>query len=416
MSLQDRLSSNQKLKQKQALNVKKRIDSDILSKVKIPDRLDISFREDYDIRRIDQIIIEKIKLENSDSLIYELMISDTQLKLTLSKSDDDQRYYKLHIKKLMDEMNISCNPSRLEEYQRKAQPYIQEYLSIPKSSTCYDIRNLSSNNYYPTETDYKRISIIKKYINMAMSYIEIHMKCSGEVPSNIDTLCVGCGRDLTDIICDSAYIEYCPFCLYRCDLAYNRIKTIHSINNDEYKLSSSCNELGNFIKAMQYYQGKVPLKPPHTMEDIKLKLDKYFTSNGLPSCDKIRCRPLNSKGQREGTNLEMLIRGMKLNGIDCYTHANLVAHHIWGWTLPNITSLEEVLISDYNATQAVRSTMTLAERGGKSNIPVRLRLCEHLKKRGWNCDYNDFKLPEEYQKYVAGFQIMCQRSGVPELL
>lgn len=415
MNLRDHILKNQKIKQQSTMGINKPIEhTTAASRIKIPEKLNIVFREDYDIRQVDQIIIEKIKREQSSQSLYETLIANEKIELSLSFLESERLYHSCRIAALTEDMNRICNPKRLHDYIERSRPLINEYIIIPKTTITFDINNNSNSTYYPTETDYRRINVIKEYFNLAIKYIEIHVTCTGELPSNINTLCLGCGRDLGDIVRSTIHVDYCPHCMHHCELTYTHAK-IKRKDMDEGKPAASCNELGNFIKAINHYQGKIPLKGVN-MKDIIEKLDGYFMDNGLPTSEQARNRPFNSKGQREGTDIDKLIRAMKDRKISHYSHANLIAKDVWGWKLPDISHLEETLINDYNATQAIRSTLSLQERGGKSNIPVRLRLCEHLKKRGWNCDYSDFKLSDEYQKYIPGFNIMCERSGIPELM
>jgi len=145
-------------------------------------------------------------------------------------------------------------------------------------------------------------------------------------------------------------------------------------------------------------------------------LDAVFTASGLPTGEYVRQnRQLNARGQRYDTNVGMMITYMQKAGITCYDHINYICSFYWGWTLPNIEHLVPTIMSDYAKTQAVRSQLSVSQRGTRSNIPKNLRLALHLQKRGHNCTFEDFKMPKDIDKYMPGWHEMCRLSGVPEL-
>jgi hypothetical protein len=373
----------------------------------------IRFREDYNIYPIHDEVVRKIKEDAASEIVCDVFILGAKLALISAKTDGEKRAQERMLQSYEEEKRRKCNPQRLATYLEKSSILIKKYEAIPKSRNLVDVNN-SDMNYYPTENDLKRIAVIKEFMSLVSNYIEIRYVCTGEKPSNIDTLCHECGRDLAPIAQNVRVIKYCHYCSYQCNIKLPLVKVPRS-EIDESKPALTCNELNNFIKAINHYQGNI--KPAqYEMEDVRAKLDEYFIAEGLPTGEQIKAtRPLNSRGQREGTTVDMMHRAMKTKKIKCYDCINYVCREYWGWVLPDISHLEDVIISDYNKTQAVRSSLTVEERGGKSNIPVRLRLCEHLKKRGWNCDVEDFKLSTDYEKYLPGWKLMCERSGDPDL-
>ena len=380
----------------------------------IPSSLDVRFREDYNIRYIYEIVLEKITIESQGTQVYDMMISLARLAASMAETDSCRKNELRRAENLEKNKNIFCSEDRVSDFKNKAIPLLNEYNRIPKTINIIDFGK-SNDNYYPTEDDLARIKVIKDFVNIASSYIEINMVCTGEKPSNASTLCLNCGIDLSMKKTNAQYIEYCPSCNYRCSMK-QLISKVNRSDVDEHKPTGTCNELGNFVKAINHYQGNVKLTK-YSIVEISELLDDYFTKNGLPiGVTVIETRSLNKRGQREGTSVDMMIKAMKSKCIDCYNYVNFICRSYWGWELPCISHLYDIIISDYIKTQEVRCTLSIEERGGKSNIPVRLRLCEHLKKRGCDCEREDFKLPNDIEKYIRGWEIMCEKSGVPELM
>lgn len=383
--------------------------------IQIPESVNMKFREDYNIWSLHEIIMEKIKQESQSNTMYDLMINGTKLAISLCECDSERRKLENQLAKYNEDKQSLCGQNRLDEYKLKALPLLDAYNRIPKTENHIQLNNDSSKHYYPTENDLSRIKIIRQYANLASNYIVVNYTCTGEKPSNISNLCLNCGTDLSKQVSQNNLIEYCPVCSHKCNVG-KIIKKIGRCDVDEYKPTGTCNELGNFTKAMNHYQGNIKLTK-YRIEDITQALDKYFRDERCMIGEEIKLtRSLNAKGQREGTSVEMMHAAMQALKIDCYNYINYICREYWGWVLPNISHLHDVLISDYMKTQAVRATLSIDERGGKSNIPVRLRLCEHLIKRGWNCSRSDFKLPNDIEKYLPGWEIMCRKSGVPELM
>lgn len=381
--------------------------------IQVPDSIQIRFREDYDIWNIHRTLVEKIKSETQSSSAYDLLIAGTKLAISIAKSDAERTEHMTNLEELQ-KQKAELTQDKLQKYIDAAVPLLNRYSAIPKRNDIIDT-NVDDSVYYPSKDDLDRIKVIKQYINVASKYIVINYVCSGEKPSNVGTLCLNCGADLSDKTIDADSIDYCPNCRHKCNVKSTFAK-IHRCDIDENVPTSTCNDLGNFLKAIEHYQGNIKLVK-YRIEDIINLLDSYFIKEGFPTGEEIkRTRPLNSKGQRDGTSVQKMIDAMKDQKISCYDYVNYICREYWGWILPNISHIKDIIVSDYNKTQMIRSTLSIEERGGKSNIPVRFRLLEHLKKRGWDCDRSDFKLPNDVDKYVPGWKIMCQKSGIPELM
>lgn len=365
----------------------------------IPECININFREDYNIHSLHEIVKFKIDKESKLTFLYDSFILAEQLRSIMSPDQPNK------INEYVAEKKRLCDPQRLNEYIEKANMLLSQYDKIPKPR--YDGNN---SVYYPNEVDLERIDVILKYINLASRYINIRYTCTGQNPSNSQTLCYNCGNDLKTELDEKLFVESCSMCGFRCNIK-KYVPKLKKENLNSNVSASTCNELGNFLKAINYYQGKVVLTK-YKIEDIKCALDSYFTEKKLPIGDEIiRSAPLNDKGQREGTDVQMMIRAMKDKRIDCYSHINYICREYWKWKLRDISHLEGLLIDDFNKTQEHRNHLTIDERGGLSNIPVNLRLYLHLVIRGWDCSMNDFKLSSDAEKYIPGFKKMCMMSG-----
>lgn len=377
--------------------------------VVIPDCINVNFREDYNIHSLHEIVKSKIEKESKLTILYDGFILAAQLK-ALTTPEKNQYSEQKKIQEYKREKDRLCDPVRLKNYIDQANALLEKYDKIPKPKY-----TSSTDTYYPKDTDLLRIDVILKYLNLASQYINVHYWCTGQSPSNSHSLCYNCGYDMKMELDQKLVIESCSACGFKCNIKkyVPKVKKEHLTSNIA---ASTCNELGNFIKAMNYYQGKIaPVK--YKIEDIKRLLDEYFIENGKSPGDEIvRKYPLTTKGQREGTDVEMMIRAMKAKHIDCYSHINYICREYWKWELPNISHLESVLIDDFVKSQDWRVHLSIEERGGYSNIPVNLRLYLHLRIRDWDCDMCDFKLSSDAEKYIPGFRRMCQLSADPLLV
>jgi hypothetical protein len=337
----------------------------------VPTSFRISFREDYDLNNLNRQFQQRLKL-------------DVQFG--------------------------GKRPELLDRFCEFCTALLDAYNSIPKSNQ--GLSFAGHNNYCPSYYDIQRIAIIKAFCQLAQSCgIDIDYYCTGDNPDNCQNICINCGNPNVDPADTS-----CGECGAVLSVLRNVRATKHDRNVSNTTPLSTSDQLTNHINAIDYYQGKIPITQ-HSQADLTELLDSAVIGMGLMSGEKMtQSQPLDERGRRRGTSVDLMIRGIQAAGLDCYDHINYICAFYWGWELPNIEHLRQQLISDYQITQATRSNLSINDRGTRSNIPKYLRLCWHLMKRGWPCQYSDFKLPKDIDKYANGWKEMCRLSGDPVLM
>ena len=101
----------------------------------------------------------------------------------------------------------------------------------------------------------------------------------------------------------------------------------------------------------------------------------------------------------------------------CYEDINYIMNQYWGWDLPDVSHLEDLILSDYAKTQKVWKNMSELEKGRKSSISTQYRLYRHLQLRGHMCHPDEFKLPQptSIRTYDNIWKILCDRCPDPEI-
>ena len=182
--------------------------------------------------------------------------------------------------------------------------------------------------------------------------------------------------------------------------------------------SKGYDALSNLLKTFKRYI--CVIEPKCDIEDVKAKLDEYFLAKGEKGGAHYRTIPLDERGRKAGTSIDGLCLALKMLGHDdLYRHYMYVGHHYYGWKIPNLKHLEEVIIRNFRAKQEVwDNDMTETEKGGQSNICAEYRLCRECQHAGYDCDLTDFKVsrkPRTLEKYDNGYAVMCRRSGFEDI-
>ncbi len=105
----------------------------------------------------------------------------------------------------------------------------------------------------------------------------------------------------------------------------------------------------NFNKAILRYQSR-EIDVPDSVYD---ELDAYFSAwITVGSAEEVKARPLDERGRREGTSLDLLRRALSTIdssylGMD--EHAiTQIAKKYWGWKLPTLSQAQcEEIIRSY---------------------------------------------------------------------
>lgn len=177
--------------------------------------------------------------------------------------------------------------------------------------------------------------------------------------------------------------------------------------------SSTYEDLGNFIKRIDAFEGKQRSKPPQA---VYQSLSNYLETRYQINCDEIRTRfPLTDDGKKEGTSIAMLCDALyRTRHSNHYKDVEWIAHVLWGWRLADITTdgLRQQLIADYITTQKIYEEIKDPTR--VSSLNVNIRLWFHLNARGYECKITDFKSVSsvksiEYHERMLS--TICERTG-----
>jgi len=142
-----------------------------------------------------------------------------------------------------------------------------------------------------------------------------------------------------------------------------------------------------FIQALAKYQGK--LSPDKALvDDIIQLLDKYFASYSMDTGEKVRRKPLNKLGRKDSTSRELMYRALSDIQRPLYDYINYFCYVYWGWSLPDVSHLENQIISDYDKTQVILNTL---QKDRKSSLNIQFRLRKHLELAGYTCSDAEFR-------------------------
>ena len=220
----------------------------------------------------------------------------------------------------------------------------------------------------------KRIQVISRYIFIAENYVDIDVIYQ----TNQSKSCPQCKEDSTEQ--NEAGFNNCTNCGYE-KIIFN-VCDNYEIHRNTYK------DEDNFRKTLDRYQGK--LEPDHNiMKIIISELDYYFKSYGMVTGEEIRKLEVDSRGKKKGTSYHMMYEALLGIGKPIYEHTNIICSKYWGWDLPDITHLEEQIISDYKATQRV---LVRLNKTRKSSINTQYRLFKHLQLVEYPCSLSDFRV------------------------
>ncbi len=187
-------------------------------------------------------------------------------------------------------------------------------------------------------------------------------------------------------------------------------------NSRVYSSTKNCyDDLGNFIKRIDAFEGKQKTPPP---ERLYAQLESHIdagTHAGFCAAARAAAPDPDAPRRKVGTSMPVLIAALSAtDNSQHYKDLDLIAHRVWGWALPDVTSsgLRQGLIEDYNKTQIVYYE-NKGER--ESSLNVSLRLFYHLSARGYPCDIADFKTitsAESMAYHEKMLRLMSERTGV----
>jgi len=357
----------------------------------IPDKIEATYKDNYNILTIDDIIRKKLRQEKHTHL------DDLKIKYkNLEYQTNRPQNYVARETTINKMMEIKTQIDKIEkgesliEYETKVKELIaayKKYNGLIKTIS-FEISNNDDeidNSSYDSEKFEERNNIIEKYLEIASLYININIvkinNCKKEV-------CCGCGMSLSKISPNDDGFIRCP----NQECQTENIMTVHTKISKEgiYNNGSAPESIDNFLKAFMHYQGLQNVKLNDNLFD---KLDDHFRKIKRPTGDQIKKLPLNSRGMRGDTDHKMMWTALSIVGFpEYFKHTNYICNIYWGWELPNVMHLKELIVYHYNITQQIYNKIPVEERERDSSLGVPYRLWRHLQLAGHECYIDEFKI------------------------
>lgn len=251
---------------------------------------------------------------------------------------------------------------------------------------------------------FQRLNVIYEYIEIAKKYLKLNVLCQ-----NVFKLSCGiCGEEYDQNNIDESCSTYYCTCggsreILSRQTNYKDSCRINSGGRNDY------NDCDTFVSALNRFQGIYSGKIPDSLYE---KLDEYFMLKQANVGSYYRELPLDEFGKKDGTSVNML--KLALGDIKCseyYNLINLIGHHYWGWSLPDLSKIKDKIIEAYNLTQEVYEIYKTRE----SSLNVNMRIYWHLKAEDYPCRAEDFcflSSRDSLEYHQTMWKIMCDKTGV----
>lgn len=384
------------------------MNSKYMEKEEPPDLVKGTYTTDLNINKINDAIISRFKYFTSLIPEYEknLNILNNVLE-TEHKTLNEIRAIKEDIQILSDKIQDYKNNISLNVYKQASEKLLENYNRVASDKSKGVIIFKQVKNVESKELINYRLKIISDYLEIAKKYINLEITRK----VNIRATCGGCNIDLSNIFIDEDSGFYnCSNCGFEKEILSHNITyrdTQHNNNNSK----NNYDDCDNFRKALARFQGKQSHRPPNKLYE---QLDEYFTRINKPIGEEIIKLPLLSDGRKKGTSRQMMFEALsETSNSAYYDDINLILHTYWGWSLPDISQLEEKIMDDYIATQKVYNSIPDKDRDASLNIQFRLFV--HLKAIDYPCNKDDFKIQTSRDSLIFHnemWKIMCEKTNV----
>ena len=375
----------------------------------LPYKITASYTNDFNLFRIHDLIIRKLRAEKRQILRLEGEVKSELEAIKKPQTVIERSRSKEKIVQIRQYIKDIESGKRIKEYLQLADPLINQYeCLIPKSRqvdfTATDQEKMEKLEEEEKDPKYwKKMQVIRQYIDLAKTYI-----CVTVIQKKKNMNKCPCGYDLTDVFIDNFGTQICPECGNdRYIIGYNLYKRDTLSSRNDYS------DRDNFEKALMRYQGKQVDKIPETLFG---DLDGYFRDRGKSVSETVKILSHNARGRKSGTGLPMLYKALLETGYSSlYEDANLISHKYWGWKLPDVSHLEAVIMRDYQKTQRVYN-MLPKERS--SSLGTQFRLFKHLELRGHPCTVGDFKIVkmrDSLEFHDETWRTMCEGCEDPAI-
>ncbi|SPN78871.1 Poxvirus VLTF3-like late transcription factor [Brazilian cedratvirus IHUMI] len=345
--------------------------------IELPNNFNAVYKDDFDILSAHRFVLAKLDEKIKKSKVAD-KIKTLEKELQKRQSLVDRKDRLRRIEKLRNKQQRLATIK--EDYTQETKEVLAKYKEI---GSLERVLSFSSKEEKKQESDEKREyrqRLILDYLEKTRRYYQINAVWESD-----ELKCPGCGAEFPHEVAD----EFTPSACAECGVERKRLAKVpfssdnvkDNINRNNYE------ERKNFIKAMERFQGKQVIKNTKT---LFMDLDDFFTSYGMKRGEQVRDLPVNDKGKKEGTSKPLMFKALNEKGYShYYKNINLICHLYWGWNLPDLSDIEDKLLTDYDAFQRVYEKL---KTGRRSCLNTDYMLLILLLKQGYKCSSEDFKI------------------------
>ncbi len=359
----------------------------------IPNKIEATYKDNYNILHIDDLIRKKLNQEKyTDLENLKIKYKNLEHLTNYPQNYVDRETTINNMTEIMKQITKIENGENLQAYEAKVKDLIFAYKKFSGliKTVSFEISDNNDeidddDNNYDIEKFEERNNIIERYLEIASNYLSINIVKINNFKKEI---CYGCGKSLAKILPNDDGFVRCPD--QNCQT--ENIVTVYTKITKEgiYNNSGAPESIDNFLKAFTYYQGLQNIK---LNENLFTKLDEHFRKLKKPIGDQIKKLPLTSRGMRGETDHKMMWTALSSIGFSEYfKHSNYICNIYWGWVLPNVMHLREIIIYHYNITQQIYNKIPVEERERDSSLGVPYRLWKHLQLVGHECYMDEFRI------------------------
>lgn len=304
------------------------------------------------------------------------------------------------------EINSLKSGNGWESYSSRVKDILYEYAPLASDEVKGIVRfSGTQDENEDAETINRRLFLISSYLRVAGEYMSLDITPEYEGRSG----CPACGKEIDEDLADLEEGMAICECGYQ-EATLVKFSTYKDTQRVNVSGRSDYEDRSTFIKALDQFMG---IRIPKIPQKLYEMLDTYFVSLGFPSGDHIKeNHEIMSNGKKKGTSVSLLIQALSAtSNSSYYNYINYIAANYWGWSLPDLSEIREGVIYDYDETQKVYNE--IKERDSSLNVQIRLFL--HLRARGYECEWSDFKIissRESLEYHHRMWKIMCERTHV----
>lgn len=303
--------------------------------------------------------------------------------------------YKILEEQINDIRDMIADISDLIDYYDKyAKPLIDKICGSQRKKIVFG-KTKSTSNFTNNQ---EQSDFVNKYLDIVGQIVDLIVDENNEQIK----YCSGCGdeysRDGSSLKCRVCGLQRDPY--------------TYSVNSDSEESRYRNDE--NFHTMLLKFQGKGNMRLPDNWYQL---LDHYFSNTNFYPPSEIRKQTLNENGTRGNTSRKILKSAMSQVGLNNYAEINYIGHVYWNWKLPDLSSYEARILTDYAQTQAnYAQAIKDLNYQMSSSLNVSYRLFKHLQLIGYPCESSEFDISpvvETRQKYESLWARMCKLANKP---